>query len=122
MTSPDSPPAGYVPHDRHSPMTAPWEPIYARRTDSALQLAVQIREPHCKARGLAHGGLITALADNAMGHPALIGQQRGQVFGHRIQPKALAVALPGKALSGQIGHHQREALHQKRGQRPPAVG
>jgi acyl-coenzyme A thioesterase PaaI-like protein len=72
MTSPDSPPAGYLPHDRHSPMTAPWEPIYARRTDSALQLAVQIREPHCNARGLAHGGLITSLADNAMGLSARI--------------------------------------------------
>jgi hypothetical protein len=26
--SPDVPPAGFEPHDRRSPLTAPWEPIY----------------------------------------------------------------------------------------------
>jgi uncharacterized protein (TIGR00369 family) len=65
------PPSGYLPHDRHSPLTAPWEPIFARRTERALQLALQIREPHCNSRGLAHGGLISALADNAMGLSAI---------------------------------------------------
>ena len=26
--SPDVPPVGFEPHDRRSPLTAPWEPIY----------------------------------------------------------------------------------------------
>jgi len=64
-------PEGYVLHDRKSPLTAPWEPIYVRRTDRAVHLAVEIREAHCNSRGLVHGGLISALADNAMGLSAI---------------------------------------------------
>jgi uncharacterized protein (TIGR00369 family) len=71
MTEPASalptPPEGWTKHDRTSPLTAPWEPIWARRGERALALAVEVREPHCNSRGLAHGGLICALADNAMG-------------------------------------------------------
>jgi uncharacterized protein (TIGR00369 family) len=62
-----TPPDGWSKHDRTSPLTAPWEPIWARRGERALALAVEVREPHCNSRGLAHGGLICALADNAMG-------------------------------------------------------
>lgn len=65
-------PEGYLEHDRKSPLTAPWEPIYAKRTERALQLAVEIRDVHCNSRGLAHGGLISALADNAMGLSAIV--------------------------------------------------
>jgi uncharacterized protein (TIGR00369 family) len=65
------PPAGWVKHDRTSPLTAPWEPIFARRDERTVSLAVEVREPHCNARGLAHGGLVCALADNAMGLSAI---------------------------------------------------
>lgn len=61
------PPAGFAPHTRKSPLTAPWEPIYARTTDRALVLGLLAAEPHANSRGFVHGGLITALADNAMG-------------------------------------------------------
>jgi len=71
-TTPPEPPTGWVPHDRRSPLTAPWEPIWARREPRALRLAVEVREAHCNGRGLAHGGLITALADNAMGLSAML--------------------------------------------------
>ena len=64
-------PAGYLPHARRSPLTAPWEPLFARETADAMQLAVEIREAHCNSRGFAHGGLISALADNAMGWSAV---------------------------------------------------
>lgn len=60
-------PAGYQAHTRRSPLTEPWEPILARATADAIQLAVEIRQAHCNSRGFAHGGLISALADNAMG-------------------------------------------------------
>ena len=75
--SDSAPPEGFVPHTRHSPLTAPWEPIYARRLDAAVQLAVQIREAHCNSRGFAHGGLIAALADNAMGLSAVLTSKAG---------------------------------------------
>jgi uncharacterized protein (TIGR00369 family) len=60
-------PEGFVPHFRHSPLTDPWEPLYSRRTDTAIILGLHIARQHTNARGMAHGGLISALADNAMG-------------------------------------------------------
>jgi uncharacterized protein (TIGR00369 family) len=60
-------PEGFEPHVRSSPLTAPWEPIYYKRTADAVILGVRLAEPHTNSRGLAHGGFITALADNAMG-------------------------------------------------------
>jgi uncharacterized protein (TIGR00369 family) len=60
-------PVGYQPHARSSPLTDPWEPLFARAVVDAIQMALEIREAHCNARGIAHGGLILSLADNAMG-------------------------------------------------------
>ena len=66
-----APPAGYLPPTRHSPLTAPWEPLFARHDGPVVQLGLHIREAHCNARGFAHGGLLSALADNAMGLSAV---------------------------------------------------
>lgn len=73
-------PEGFARHTRHSPLTDPWEPLFARETAESVHLAVEIREAHCNARGFAHGGLISALADNAMGLSTvrLARQQPGQ--------------------------------------------
>ena len=61
-------PAGFEPHVRKSPFTDPWEPLYARTTDRAVIIGLRLALPHCNSRGLIHGGLIAALADNAMGY------------------------------------------------------
>jgi uncharacterized protein (TIGR00369 family) len=60
-------PSGFARHFRHSPVTDAWEPLYSKQADGKIVLGVRIREAHTNARGLAHGGLISALADNAMG-------------------------------------------------------
>jgi uncharacterized protein (TIGR00369 family) len=60
-------PEGFAPHFRKSPLTEPWEPIYSKATDKAVILGLRLAEPHTNSRGLAHGGLISSLADNAMG-------------------------------------------------------
>jgi acyl-coenzyme A thioesterase PaaI-like protein len=69
MTTPvaEQIPAGYSRHFRASPLTDPWEPLYSKAENGAVLLALRIRQPHCNSRGFAHGGLISALADNAMG-------------------------------------------------------
>lgn len=61
------PPEGFAPHFRKSPVTDPWEPLYSRRVDGTVQIGVSLRDVHCNSRGLLHGGVIAALADNAMG-------------------------------------------------------
>jgi len=67
MTSTDIP-DGFAPHLRKSPLTDPWEPLYAKRTERAVVLGLRLAKPHTNGRGLIHGGLIAALADNAMGY------------------------------------------------------
>jgi uncharacterized protein (TIGR00369 family) len=62
-----TPPEGFEPHFRQSPLTAPWEPIYSRRLDDRVVIGLHAREPHTNSRGMVHGGMIAALADNAMG-------------------------------------------------------
>ena len=61
-------PDGFEPHFRKSPLTDPWEPLYSKRTDKAVIIGLRLAKPHTNGRGLVHGGLITALADNAMGY------------------------------------------------------
>jgi uncharacterized protein (TIGR00369 family) len=60
-------PAGFAPHDRKSPLTDPWEPLYSRKTEDRVILGVRAGEAHANGRGFVHGGLIAAMADNAMG-------------------------------------------------------
>lgn len=62
------PPPGFEPFYRKSPVTDPWEPVYCRRDADKVVIGLHAREAHCNARGMIHGGLIAALADNAMGH------------------------------------------------------
>ena len=58
---------GFKPHFRQSPLTDPWEPLYSKRTDAAVIIGLIADVQHCNSRGFVHGGLISALADNAMG-------------------------------------------------------
>ena len=61
------PAPGFLPHDRKSPLTDPWEPLYARTTGDRVILGLRAADAHTNSRGFVHGGLISALADNAMG-------------------------------------------------------
>ena len=67
MTATDIP-EGFEPHFRKSPLTEPWEPLYSKRTEKAVVIGLLLDKPHTNGRGLIHGGLIAALADNAMGY------------------------------------------------------
>jgi uncharacterized protein (TIGR00369 family) len=90
-------PEGFARHTRRSPLTAPWEPLYAKITDDAVLLGLRIREAHTNSRGLAHGGLITALADNAMGLSC--GLKLGG--GARLLTASLTIDFIGPAKIGQ---------------------
>ncbi len=93
----DTIPDGFTRHTRSSPLTEPWEPIYAKATDRAVLLGLRLARPHTNSRGLAHGGLITSLADNAMGLSC------GQVLGGgtRLLTVNLSVDFLGSAQVGQ---------------------
>jgi uncharacterized protein (TIGR00369 family) len=96
MNAPDIP-EGFEPHFRKSPLTDPWEPLYSKRTDKAVIIGLRLAKPHTNARGLIHGGLIAALADNAMGLSC--GQQLGGTSS--LVTIGLSVDFVGSATIGQ---------------------
>jgi len=60
-------PKGFEPHFRKSPLTGPWEPLYSKKTDTGIIIGLYVDKQHCNSSGFVHGGLISALSDNAMG-------------------------------------------------------
>ena len=96
MTAPAIP-EGFEPHFRKSPLTEPWEPLYAKRTDRAVIIGLRLARPHTNSRGLIHGGLIAALSDNAMGYSCA--HQMGGMFS--LVTVGLAVDFVGTAQIGQ---------------------
>jgi len=92
-------PAGFEPHFRKSPVTEPWEPLYSRRTDKAVQMGLRLARAHTNSRGLIHGGLIAALSDNAMGYS--VAQTMGWDQSKSLLTISLAVDFIGSARIGQ---------------------
>ncbi|HEY3893417.1 MAG TPA: PaaI family thioesterase [Bradyrhizobium sp.] len=90
-------PEGFEPHFRRSPLTDPWEPLYSKRTDGAVIIGLRLAKPHTNGRGLIHGGLIAALADNAMGYSCA--QRMGGAAS--LVTIGLAVDFIGSATVGQ---------------------
>lgn len=90
-------PAGFEPHFRKSPFTDPWEPLYSKKTERSVTMGLRLAKAHTNSRGLIHGGLIAALADNAMGYSC------AQVTGWNISlvTISLAVDYVGTADIGQ---------------------
>jgi uncharacterized protein (TIGR00369 family) len=90
-------PEGFQPHFRKSPFTDPWEPLYSKKTETAVIIGLRLAKPHTNARGLIHGGLIASLADNAMGYSCA--QAMG--WASSLVTISLAVDYVGSAEIGQ---------------------
>ena len=98
MTSISEPiPEGYARHFRTSPLTDPWEPLYSRKTDHAVTLGFRAGSAHANSRGFVHGGMVSALADNAMG----LSCGHGLEGGPGLVTVSLAVDFLGSAQLGQ---------------------
>jgi uncharacterized protein (TIGR00369 family) len=99
MTSTDTIiPPGFARHFRQSPLTNPWEPLYSRKADDgAVTIGFRAAEAHANSRGFVHGGMISALADNAMGLSC------GQALegGPSLVTVSLALDFLGSATLGQ---------------------
>jgi len=92
-------PAGFAPHFRKSPVTDAWEPLYSRRTESAVHMGLRLAKAHTNSRGLIHGGLIAALSDNALGYSCA--QAMGWDTSKSLVTINLAVDFIGSATIGQ---------------------
>jgi uncharacterized protein (TIGR00369 family) len=102
MDSQIAPPAGFARHYRQSPVTNAWEPLYSRKDGGVVSIGFRAAEAHANGRGFVHGGLITALADNAMGLSCAetLNNATGDEV-TRLLTVSLAVDFLGSAMLGQ---------------------
>jgi acyl-coenzyme A thioesterase PaaI-like protein len=96
------PPPGFERHFRQSPLTDPWEPLYSKVLEDRVVLGLSLGTAHTNARGLAHGGLVAALADNAMGLSCGVAMRnRGQGETGGLLTVSLSLDYLGMARLGQ---------------------
>lgn len=98
---------GFSPHFRKSPLTDPWEPLYSRVTEDAVILGLRAAPAHTNARGFVHGGLISALADNAMGLSCAKGLDGASVVTVSLALDFMGVAKLGQWLAFETGFVKR---------------
>ena len=65
--------------------------------EDRIVIGLWLREAHTNSRGMAHGGLIAALADNAMGMSCSVVMQRE---GREMQAKPVTVSLSIDYIGG----------------------
>lgn len=68
-------PAGFTPLFRSSPFLDLLGPIYNQSMDTGLVIGLRAEEKHCNARGLVHGGVLSSLADVALGYNSAFAQE-----------------------------------------------
>ncbi len=75
---PTAVPEGFEPLFRSSPFLDLLGPIYNKLNDRELVVGFFATEKHCNARGLVHGGVISSLADVALGYSAVVSQDEAR--------------------------------------------
>ena len=90
--------AGFAPHERTSPFLDLIGPVLSRRTADGLELALRIDERHVNARGFAHGGVLAALADVALGYAASSSQDPPA----RLITASLTIDFAGAVQAGEV--------------------
>jgi uncharacterized protein (TIGR00369 family) len=60
-------PEGFARLDRGGPFLGSLGPLYAKKTEQGVVIAIRIEERHLNTRGIAHGGMLVTLADSALG-------------------------------------------------------
>lgn len=98
---------GFQPHFRKSPLTDPWEPLYSQVTQDAVIIGLRAAEAHTNSRGFVHGGLISALADNAMGLSCGLGLTGGGLVTVSLSLDFLGTARIGQWLAFETGFVKR---------------
>ncbi len=63
-------PDGFEPIFRSSPFLDLLGPIYNKKSARGLVIGLRAEEKHCNSRGLVHGGVLSSLADVALGYNA----------------------------------------------------
>lgn len=94
-------PAGFELFTRSSPLLDPWRPLYARAASDRMILGLHLRESHTNSRATAHGGLVAAMADQAMGMSCAVRLKAEGVNVTNLWTTSLAIEYLGAAKIGQ---------------------
>jgi acyl-coenzyme A thioesterase 13 len=97
MSGDVTPPPGFAEHGRSSPFFDLIGPLWSRQTDAGLELALAIDDRHVNARGFAHGGVLAALADVALGYAAATSQDPPV----RLVTASLVIDFAGAVQAGE---------------------
>ena len=65
---PESVPPEFQKFETQSPFNVNVGPYYFREDDDAIVFGLLVENHHCNAAGRLHGGMVSALADIALGH------------------------------------------------------
>ena len=71
----DQIPKDFEPIFRSSPFLDLLGPLYNKRVGKELIVGFRALEKHCNARGLVHGGVLSSIADIALGYSAVVSQE-----------------------------------------------
>ena len=63
----DDLPEGFTRIERGGHFLGSLGPLYAKKTEAGLVIAMRIEGKHLNTRGIAHGGMLVTLADSALG-------------------------------------------------------
>ena len=94
-------PEGFEFFARPSPLPDPWRPLYAQALSDRMVLGLWLREPHTNSRATAHGGLVAALSDQAMGMSCAVKLRTDGVQVTNLWTTSLSVEYLGAAKIGQ---------------------
>lgn len=65
-------PAEFDPIYRSSPYLDLLGPIFNKKTESSIVFGFKAEKKHCNARGMVHGGVLSGIADIALGQNAAL--------------------------------------------------
>jgi acyl-coenzyme A thioesterase 13 len=86
----------FSPFHRTSPFFDLIGPLLLRQGQAGPEFALEIDERHANARGFAHGGVLSALADVALGYAAA-GSRKPPV---QLVTTSLSIDFAGRAAQG----------------------
>lgn len=96
-----TPPDGFEPYDRRSPITDFWAPLFQRIENNRVTIGLFVAEQHCNSRLTPHGGMIATLSDNCMGISCGLQMRADDRDVSGLWTTSLSVDYLGKAELGQ---------------------
>ncbi len=103
MDARTNPPAGYAEVEKAGPFLALTGPLYVRREGKQFRVAMRLEEKHLNASGIAHGGMLAAFADSALGMSLCLATRRGPpMVTVSLTTDFLGAGLPGDWLEAAV--------------------